>query len=202
MDKFLKYLKIVVFLIAMWGFFDLLINPKGIQYADSNLNIIPNYFRIITASLILISLGLLILYDLLKNRINNNHYPIVLALRFLFLLLMYFDINYFLKIFSFHETTEYIIIILYTLPVVFVVKDLIQSLNFKTKHLALLGFILTIPTLIYFQAIYEPYEDYWNGIPIMFVHFRIRNWVCFIGFTLILVSILRLLDHKQAKHYI
>ena len=148
MYKFVKYIKVLVFILAIISFIDILINPKGIQYTDSNLNIIPNYFRLFTAFGIIIILSLLTIYELFKNKINKNYHSLLLILRLTFIGLIYFDINHFLKIFYFQQFSEYIITSLHTLPFIFIGKDLIKSIKMKSEYFLFTGLVMIIPTLL------------------------------------------------------
>jgi hypothetical protein len=112
----------------------------------------------------------------------------------LILLLIY--LNVFLKQFNFVQNVEYIIVFYHTLPIIYILNDLITE-KVKPKYFAVLGIIFLIPTLIYFGFIYEAYEAYSeDGTPMIFVHQRIRNWICYVGIILILTSIIR----KKTNH--
>jgi hypothetical protein len=183
MNKVKYYIKILIFSISILGFLDLLINPKPIGFLNSNLNLL-------TSLLTIFALTTLTAKEILKTRFKISEMVlkgIKIVLLFLFLIYLYV----FLKQFNFEQNVEYIIVFYHTLPIIYILNDLITE-KVKSKYLAILGIILLIPTLIYFGFIYESYEAYSeDGTPMIFVHQRIRNWICYVGITLILTSIIR-----------
>ena len=190
MKKTKSYIKIIIFTISILGFFDLFINPKPFEFLNSKLNLA-------TSILTIIGLTILTFKEIRKDKFKIsdkllNGIKIVL----LFLFLIY--LNVFLKRFNFIQKVDYIIVVILTLPIVWILNELLSG-KFKAKYLAIIGLIFLVPTLIYFGFIYEPYEAYSNdGMPIIFVHQRIRNWFCYIGIALILTSVVCMkVNHKK-----
>lgn len=190
MKKTKSYIKIIIYIISILGFLDLLINPKPIEFFDSNLNLVASILTII-------GLTILTLKEIRKDKFGISN-KLINGIRIALLILFLIYINAFLKRFNFTQSVEYIIVIYHTLPVIFILNDLTLK-KIKSKYLAIWGMILLIPTLIYFGFVYEPYEGYWNEIPILFVHQRIRNLICYFGIALILTSIIRRTQLNRKK---
>jgi hypothetical protein len=183
MNKAKYYIKILIFSISILGFLDLLINPKPIGFLNSNLNLL-------TSLLTIFGLITLTAKEILKTRFKISE-KVLNVIKIVLLILFLIYLNVFLKQFNFEQNVEYIIVFYHTLPIIYMLNDLITE-KVKSKYLAILGIILLIPTLIYFGFIYESYEAYSeDGKPMIFVHQRIRNWICCVGITLILTSIIR-----------
>lgn len=199
MAKILKRLKIIVYLLGIAVFYDLLQNPQRAQYAGANFNIIPNYYRIITAVALMVLMTLLALYEIFRSRLAHRFGSFITIVQILFTGAIYMDVSYCMRVFSYHQVNEYIITALITLPLAFVFTDLSWLVKLKTKYLLFSGLTLIIPTTIYFQLIYQPYEAYYNDVPIMFLHYNIRNWLCFAGLLLMAVALLRWAEQKHAK---
>ncbi len=183
MRKTKNYIKTLIYVLSVLGFLDLLVNPKSFHYLSSKWNLI-------TSLLAIIGLTILTFKEILKTRFKISE-RILIAIKTAILILFLIYLNVFLKWFNFVGYVDYLVVTYLTLPIIFILKDLIPS-NIKSKYLASLGIVLLLPTLIYFGFIYETYEAYSkDGTPIVFVHQRIRNWVCYIGIVLILTSIIR-----------
>ena len=176
-------------MISTLGFLDLIINPKPFHFLGAKLNIA-------TSLLTIIGLFILTLKEILKDRFKiSEKFLIGIKIGILILFLIY--INVFLKRFTFVDYVDYVVVTYLTLPIIVILKHIIPK-TIKSKYLPLIGILMLLPTLIYFGFFYEAYEDYSsNGTPIMFVHLRIRNWICYIGITLILTSIIR---KKNGNH--
>ncbi len=194
-----RYLKVAVYLLGGIVFYDLLINPQGMQYADADFNIIPDYFRTATALTLIVLLALLAAFEFLKPEVQKRFQTVITIVRILFLPAVYFDLDYCLRVFNFHQVNEYVITSLIALPLIPVLKDLLLSVKVKTKLILLTGLLLCVPAMVYFEIFYEPYEDYRNGIPIMFFHYQLRNWAYFSGTVLLSVTLLRWLETKQKQ---
>jgi hypothetical protein len=182
MKKSIPYIKIIIFWFSILGFLDLLIYPKMIGFLGSKLNLI-------TSTLTIIGLAILIFNEFLKDKFKISE-KVLMGIKVVLLIFILTYLNVFLKLFDFTQDTEYIIVTYLTLPIIFILKDLLSD-KIKSKYLATLGLLLLIPTLIYFVYFYEPSEEFWNELPMRSLHYRIRNWICYIGITLILTSIIR-----------
>ena len=183
MKKAKYYIKILIFSISILGFLDLLINPKPIGFLNSNLNLL-------TSLLTIFGLTILTAKEILKTWFKISE-KVLNGIKIVLLILFLIYLNVFLKQFNFEQNVEYIIVFYHTLPIIYILNDLITE-KIKQKYFAILGIIFLIPTLIYFGFIYEAYEAYSeDGTPMIFVHQRIRNWICYVGITLILTSIIR-----------
>ncbi|WAC02160.1 hypothetical protein N7U66_20695 [Lacinutrix neustonica] len=188
MQKTKKYIKILIFVISILGFLDLIINPKPFHFLGTKLNFA-------TSLLSIIGLLILTLKEILNDRFQISE-KILSGIKIGILILFLIYLNVFLKWFTFVGYVDYIVVTYLTLPIIFILRDIIPD-TIKSKNLTLIGFLLLLPTLIYFGLFYEAYEDYSSdGMPIMFVHQRIRNWICYIGIALILTSIIR----KKTNH--
>ena len=153
MDKVKNYTKIIIFTFSIFGFIDLLINPKGIEFLNSDLNKI-------TSLLTIICLTILTSKEILKYRLKIS-LKILNGIKILILTLFLIYLDFFLKKFNFIQNIEFIIVAYHTLPIVFILNDLLTK-KIVPKYLTILGTTLIIPTLIYFCCIYKPYEAYWN----------------------------------------
>jgi len=188
MNKAKYYIKVLIFSISIFGFLDLLINPKPIGFLNSSLNLL-------TSLLTIFGLTILTAKEILKTRFKISE-KVLNGIKIVLLILFLIYLNVFLKQFNFEQNVEYIIVFYHTLPIIYILNDLIKE-KVKPKYLAILGIIFLIPTLIYFGFIYEAYEAYSeDGTPMIFVHQRIRNWICYVGIILILTSIIR----KKTNH--
>jgi hypothetical protein len=173
------------------GFLSLLLNPRT-QYFNSNHEIIIDYGRIFLLSGVLISLFAIAVSSYF-SKINKYKPKNILTLfRLIYLLLMVYVIHRFFHIFWFNQAVDFIIFILYVLPVPFILNDLLKQKWVKIKVWLYIGLFLIITTLLYFKYFYISYEDYWNGTPIVVIHYLIRDWLCLTGTILILVSLLRI----------
>lgn len=183
-----KYIKILIFVISTLGFLDLIINPKSFHFLVTKLNIS-------TSLLTIIGLFILTLKEILNDRFKiSEKFLSGIEIGILILFLIY--LNVFLKWFTFVGYVDYVVLTYLTLPIIFILKEIMPD-TIKSKYLTLIGILMLLPTLIFFGFFYEAYEDYSSdGTPIMFVHQRIRNWICYIGITLILTSIIR----KKTNH--
>ncbi|WBX77676.1 hypothetical protein PG911_05305 [Tenacibaculum ovolyticum] len=177
------HIRIIILGISAFGFLDLLINhtPNGLFNSDLNL---------LTSFLSFLGLIILILKHLFKKKLKVSK-KILNSIRITLILLFLGYLKVLLMLFNFIQFTEYIVVILLTLPIIFFIRDLFTE-KIKSKHFLILGFTLLFPTLIYFNFIYKPYEAYSdNGIPIIFIHQNIRNWICYIGIVFILTSLVK-----------
>ncbi len=175
-------------MISILGFIDLIMNPKPFHYLGTKLNFATSFLTVI-------GLLILTLKEVLNDRFKISE-KILSSIKIGILILFLIYLNVFLKWFTFVDYVDYVVVIYLTLPIIFILKDIIPN-TIKSKYLTLIGILLLLPTLIYFGFFYEAYEDYSSdGTPIIFVHQRIRNWLCYIGITLILTSIIR----KKSNH--
>ena len=188
MQKKKKYIKILIFVISILGFLDLIINPKPFHFLGTKLNFA-------TSLLTIIGLLILTLKEILNNRFQISE-KILNGIKIGILILFLIYLNVFLKWFTFVGYVDYVVVTYLTLPIIFILREFIPD-KIKSRNLTLIGILLLLLTLIYFEFFYETYEDYSSdGMPIIFVHQRIRNWICYIGITLILTSIIR----KKTNH--
>ena len=182
-EKTNKYIKILIYALSIIGFIGLIINPKPFHFLGTKLNFATSLLAII---------GLIILA--LKEVFNDKFkipQKVLKGIKIGILILFLIYLNVFLKWFTFVKYVNYIVVTYLTLPIIFILKDFIPN-TIKSKYLTLIGVLLLLPALIYFGFYYEAYESYSSdGTPIVFVHQRIRNWICYIGVTLILTSIIR-----------
>lgn len=188
MHKTKKYIKVLIYVLSILGFLDLIVNPKPFHYLSTK-------FNLATSILTIIGLIILTLKETFYNRFKVSE-KVLRGIKIGILILFLIYLNVFLKWFTFVGYVDYIVVTYLTLPIIFILKDIIPD-NAKSKYLAIIGILLLLPTLIYFGVFYEDYEDYSSdGTPIVFVHQRIRNWICYIGITLILTSLIR----KKTNH--
>ncbi len=195
-NKFYTYIKYLSYFIALLGFIDLLINPK-IQYLNSNYEVIHNYGRIILMTVIIISLFTVIISTYFCEVNKPKWKNIFVISSSIYLILILFIINKFFHIFWFNQMVHFIIFSLYILPIVFILNDLLKPKWGKIKIFLSIGLFFVISTLFYFKYIYVSYEDYWNGTPIVVIHYLFRDWICLIGTVMILVSLLSINTNEK-----
>ncbi len=189
MLKLFKFIKISVFIIAIISFSGFLVYPKHIGYLTARLNII-------NAILIMLCLAALVVNEVMDVEFRKS---IVLNIKYILFIFLFSYLFIFLQKYIFTQKGEYIILTAFTFPLFFIYNDLFFNKINPGKSI-ILGTLLLIPTLIYFNFIYVPYESYsYSGLPIIFVHFRIRNWICYIGIALIITSILKLMNNKKEQ---
>lgn len=87
--------------------------------------------------------------------------------------------------------------ILLAMPTIFVIEEILKKKVFNNLYFLIIGFTIIFFDLFYFIEIYKPYEDYLFGLPIMFIHYLVRNWICLFGTSMILISIIRTVEKKQ-----
>ncbi len=188
MQKTKRYIKILIYGLSILGFLDLIINPKPFHFLGTKLNFA-------TAFLTIIGLIFIVKKEIFKEKLNVSK-KLLTGINIGVLILFLIYLNVFLKWFTFVDKVDYIVVTYLTLPIIFILKDIIPDIM-KSRHLTLIGITLLVPTLFYFGFFYKAYENYSSdGTPIVFVHQRIRNWICYIGTTLILTSIIR----KKTTH--
>jgi hypothetical protein len=188
MQKTKIYIKILIYVLSILGFIDLIINPKPFHFLGTKLNFA-------TSLLTIIGLIILTLKEIFNDRFKISE-KLLNGIKIGILILFLIYLNVFLKWFTFVGYVDYIVVTYLTLPIIFILKDIIPDI-IKSKYVTIIGILLLLPTLIYFEFYYETYEDYASdGTPIVFVHQRIRNWICYIGIVLILTSIIR----KKTNH--
>lgn len=178
-----KYIKSLVFTFCGIAYSDLIFFPK------KGFHFIPffNKIQIPIVILLLISLLVIIATEIPENKFSSkiNKFKKPSLLFFLISSLLIFNEIFFS--FNFNQGFEFFIIAIFSIPIPFIVSDLIIPFEIKNIYILLIGLFLTISTIIYFQFIYTRYEDYWNGIAIVFIHHWIRNWLIFIGVNLIAI---------------
>jgi len=92
--------------------------------------------------------------------------------------------------FSFNQVIEWVVIILLVFPLL----AILDSFRWSKRSIDLsmfIGSLTIIATVVFFKLIYEPYEAYWMNIPIIFIHYWLRNWLIFIGLTMLGVGIIK-----------
>lgn len=183
-----KLFKIVFFLIAIIGYVDKLINPH-FQYLGSDFQKVVNYNIIIMFS-ILIGTLLLIIFSYFFE-INKNVVNIAKLIHILFSI--YF-INNLFYLFDFNELIDFFVVSSFLIPSMIIIKDTIKVSSFHiSNNFIYIGFFLIVLDLIYFNYVYKPYEDYLFGLPILFVHYSIRNWIFILGLIFVWISFDKLL---------
>lgn len=195
-NKLLFYIKYSSYVIAFLGFLSLMLNPRTL-YLNANFEIVRDYGRLflflgVVSSLFIITISSFF-YDIKKYELKKSFTISSLV----YLLLMIYIINTFFYIFWFDETNDFVIFALYILPIVFILNDLLQPKWINPKILIPIGLLLIASVISYFKYFYAAYEDYWNGISIVIIHYIIRDWLCLIGSILILVSLLRIKNHER-----
>lgn len=195
-NRLLFYIKYLSYVIAFWGFLSLLLNPR-IQYLNSNHEVIRDYGRIsfflgILISLITITVSSFI-YDTNKYKFKKTF----VVSSVIYLILMIYIINKFFHVFWFNQLFDFIIFTLHILPIVFILNDLLKPKLVNPKILIPIGMFLIISVVSYFKYFYTTYEDYWNGTPIVIIHYLIRDWICLTGIILILISLLKINTHER-----
>ena len=195
-SKTLFFIKYISFIISFLGFLSLLLNPRT-QYFNSNHEIIRDYGRIFLLSGVLVSLFTIAVSSCF-SKINKYKSKNILTLfSLIYLLLMVYVIHRFFYMFWFNQTVDFIIFALHVLPVPFILNDLLKQKWVKIKAWIYIGLFLIITTLLYFKYFYSSYEDYWNGTPIVVIHYLFRDWLCLTGTILILVSLLRINTNEK-----
>lgn len=192
----LFYTKYSSYIIAFLGFLSLMLNPRTV-YLNSNFEIIRDYGRLFLFLGVLTSLFTIIVSSFFCD---INRYKLKKAFTIsslIYLLLMIYIINKFFHIFWFNGTNDFIIFSLYILPVVFILNDLLRPQWVSPSILIPIGLLLIITIVTYFKYFYTTYEDYWNGISVVIIHYIIRDWLCLTGAILILVSLLRIKKHER-----
>ena len=195
-DKTIFYIKYLSFIIAFLGFLSLLINPRT-RYFGSNNEEIHDYGRFFLLSGVLISLFIIAVSDYFIRTGTYKLMNILTVSSFIYLGLMLYVIHRFFLIFWFNDTIDFVIFGLHVLPVPFILNDIIEPTYIKTKIWIVIGLFLIITTTLYFSNFYIPYEDYWNGIAIIVIHYLIRDWLILTGTILILVSLLRIKTYER-----
>ncbi|MFV8351906.1 hypothetical protein [Flavobacterium sp. XS2P14] len=188
-QKIYTYIKYTSYVIALLGFIDLLVNPK-IQHLNSNYEVIHDYGRIFLMSVIVICMCAIIISTYFLDANKKKWKNIFVISSSIYLILMLYIINKFFYIFWFNQMVDFVIFSLHILPVVFILNDLLKPKWSKMKFFPPIGILLIILTSFYFKNIYVSYEDYWNGTPIVVIHYLFRDWICLIGTVMILVPLL------------
>ena len=195
-NRLLFYTKYLSYIIAFLGFLSLFLNPR-IQYLNSNHEIIKDYGRISFFSAILISLITITVSSFICDTNKYKLKKTFVLSSVIYLLLMIYIINRFFHVFWFNQVVDFIIFTLHILPVVFILNDLLKPKFVNPKILIPIGMFLIISVVSYFKFFYTTYEDYWNGTPIVIIHYLIRDWLCLTGAILILVSLLKINTHER-----
>lgn len=158
----------------------------------------PFFAKIQTPIVILL---LLSLFTIIANEITENKSTIKIKkfkipALLVFLICSLLILNELFFSFNFNQRIDFLVAILFSIPIPFIVNELITTSKINKTYILLLSLILTIPTVLYFEFIYKPYEGYWNETPILFIHHWIRNWLLFIGLKL---NILYYLQKNKEK---
>ncbi|KUJ61098.1 hypothetical protein AR687_14270 [Flavobacteriaceae bacterium CRH] len=195
-DKTIFYIKYLSFIIAFLGFLSLLLNPRT-QYFNSNHEVIYDCGRILMLSGVLICLIIIAVSGYFTQTEKYNLKNIFTLSCLIYLVIMIYVIHRFFHIFWFEHTVDFIIFVLHVLPVPFIINDIVKPEYIKTKTFIFTGLFLVITTTLYFRYFYISYEDYWNGIAIIVIHYLIRDWLFLTGTLLILVSLLSIKTHER-----
>ncbi len=179
-----KYIKIIVYILCGIAYSDLIFNPqKGFHF-------IPFFAEIQVPIVILLLLSLFIITanKIPENKFKTKIEKFKILSMITFLICSLLILNEIFFNFRFNQGIDFLIVLTFSIPIPFIVSELIIRTKINKTFILLFGLILTITTSIYFKLIYVPYEDYWNETPIIFVHQWTRNWLIFIGLNLIIIS--------------
>lgn len=178
-----NYTKPIIYGISVLFYLDIFFNPnKGFSFLKINQNTVS-----IIALAAVISLATLICTLIFKK--SGNAVKIASAL---FIIAALIIINEFLFSNSFHQTLDFLIALLLAIPLPMIINDLLGFHKPRLSNLLILGsFLLLLLTLVFFTFFYVPYEDYLLGLPIVFVHYWIRNWLILISAILLTVGLLK-----------
>lgn len=138
--------------------------------------------------LLLLSLFTIIANEIPENKFKTKIYKLKIPSMITFSICSLLINNEIFFNFNFNQEIEFLIVLMFSIPIPFIVSELITKYKINKSYILLFGLVLIITTAIYFKFVYVPYEDYWNETPIVFVHQWIRNWLIFIGLNLIIIS--------------
>jgi uncharacterized membrane protein len=189
-----KYIKIIIYILCGIAYSDLIFNPqKGFHFIS-----FFDKIQIPIVILLLSSLITIIVNEIPENKFKTKIEKFKIPSMITFLICSLLILNEVFFNFHFNQEIEFLIALIFSIPIPFIVSELITTSKINKTYFLLFGLILTITTAIFFKFVYEPYEDYWNETPIIFVHQWIRNWLIFIGLNLIIIySLLR----NKEKNY-
>ena len=178
-----KYTKSIIYGISALFYLDIFFNSNKVF---SFLKINPNILSII-ALIAVLSLTTLICTLLFRKFTNTAKLA-----GMLFLVTALIIINEFLFSNSFHQSLDFLVALLLIIPIPLVINDLLSFHKRKVSNSLIPGsLILLVSTLIFFTLVYVPYEDYLMGLPIIFAHHWIRNWLILISIILLTVGVLK-----------
>jgi hypothetical protein len=188
-----KYIKTIVYTFCGIAYSDLIFNPK------KGFHFIPffNKIQIPIVILLILSLFTIIVSELPQNKFSSKIEKLIRPSFFIFLICSLLIFNEIFFVFNFNQGIEFIVTVILSIPIPFIISDLIVSSKIKNIYVLFFGLLLTISTVIYFHFFYTTYEDYWNGIAIIFIHQWIRNWMIFIGLILITTYYLLKIEKKK-----
>lgn len=183
----------MIYSLCAIAYFDLIFNPK------KGFHFIPffNKFQIPIVVLMIISLLGVITLELPENKFSPKIREFKKYYSPIFLICLFLIFNEVFFIFHYYQKAEFHITAILAIPIPLIASDLFISSKIKCIYILFFGLLLTIPTFLYFHFIYTTYEDYWFGIPIVYMHFWIRNWLIFIGLNLILIYCLVTIKSRQ-----
>ncbi len=120
----------------------------------------PFFAKIQTPIVILL---LLSLFTIIANEITENKSTIKIKkfkipALLVFLICSLLILNELFFSFNFNQRIDFLVAILFSIPIPFIVNELITTSKINKTYILLLSLILTIPTVLYFEFIYKPYE--------------------------------------------
>jgi len=192
--KVLKYIQIAVFLLAVAAYIDVAVNPERKSHGFPDFGAPREYSIMMFSGMAAFCLLMLTGIGMAKGATAARLQRSATAARVIFLALMALFVPWLLQKFFFVQAVDFPIVAGFTLPLPFMLNDLTGSNPVKPLWLIVPGLLLLLPTLLYFSFFYTPYEAYSNGMPIMFVHYHIRNYICFAGSVLLLMGCIRYAD--------
>lgn len=183
-----KHIKAILLSISWICYLDLIYSPnKGFHFFT-----FFSKFQLYIVIALLLSLLIQIINEFSKSmRINVLKKSAQLV--FLFTSLLVFNEIFFnFQFNSLNIILELFIVMLFSIPIIFIMKDFLEIIKVRILYALIFGLSISVLTLLYFKYFYISYEDYFDGLPIVFVHHWIRNWIIFIGGILTLASLLNI----------
>ncbi|MDR6967692.1 hypothetical protein J2X31_001704 [Flavobacterium arsenatis] len=188
----IKYFKTILYVLTALVYLDIVMHPnKSFSFLKIN-----QFMLSLIALVTLISLLSLIVASFTRKLYNVRKIASVL-----FLLSAAIICNELLFSYSFHQPLVFLIGLTLLAPFPFVLDELIHIEKKKNIYFVVLfSLIVLISTLVFFIVFYVPYEDYLGGLPIMFVHHWIRNWIIAIAIVSIVFGILKIISSRKDVH--
>ena len=178
-----KRVKTIVYILCGIAYSDLIFNPQ------KAFHLIPFFAKIQIPIVILLLLALftIIANEILEEKFTVKIKKFKIPSLIICLICSLLVLNEIFFKFNYNQGTHFLVTLMLSIPIPIIINELIITCKTNKIYILLLGLTLIISTVIYFKFIYEPYEDYWNETPIIFVHQWIKNWLIFIGLNLIII---------------